>query len=60
MRIQEFVRLRAFEEPFTLASERWQFVTVKRDDGAEDVGVYRFATDLAYNYSDFRNIFNLA
>ncbi len=60
MQIQEIIRLRAFEEPFVLSGEKWQFVTVKRDDNTEDIGVYRFSTDLAYNYSDFRNLFNLA
>jgi hypothetical protein len=54
------LRARAFEDPFTMHSERWQFVTVRRADGAEDIGVYRFATDLCYDYSDFRALFNLA
>jgi hypothetical protein len=60
MKLAEFIRLRAFEEPFILSGERWQYVTVKRADGAEDIGVYRFATDLCYDYSDFRTLFNLA
>ena len=60
MRVVEFLRARAFEDPFILANERWQFATVKRADGAEDIGVYRFATDLCYDYSDFRAHFNLS
>ena len=40
--------------------EKWQFVTVKRADGAEDIGVYRFSTDLCHDYSDFRAHFNLS
>jgi hypothetical protein len=40
--------------------EKWQFVTVKRADGAEDIGVYRFSTDLCHEYADFRKLFNLA
>jgi hypothetical protein len=60
MKVLEFIRLRSFEDPFILANERWQFVTVKRDDGAEDIGVYRFATDLCHDYADFRAHFNLA
>jgi hypothetical protein len=60
MRLVEFLRARAFEDPFILANERWQFVTVKRDDGQEDIGVYRFATDLCHDYADFRAHFNLA
>ena len=60
MKLVEFLRLRAFEDPFILANERWQFVTVKRSDGQEDIGVYRFATDLCYDYSDFRAHFNLS
>ena len=60
MKLQEFIRLRASEDPFILSGEKWQFVTVKRDDGAEDVGVYRFATDLCYDYLDFRKAYNLA
>ena len=51
--------MRAFEDPFVLANERWQFVTVRRPDGAEDIGVYRFSTDLCYDYADFRALFNL-
>jgi hypothetical protein len=43
-----------------MRSERWQFVTVRRADGQEDIGVYRFATDLCYDYADFRALFNLA
>jgi hypothetical protein len=60
LKLAEFIRLRAFEYPFTLANERWQFVTVKRADGAEDIGVYRFSTDLCHEYADFRALFNLA
>ena len=41
-------------------AEKWQYVTVRRADGAEDIGVYRFATDLCYDYSDFRAHFNLS
>jgi hypothetical protein len=60
MKVLEYLRPRAFEEPFILSGERWQYVTVKRSDGQEDIGVYRFATDLCYDYSDFRALFNLA
>jgi hypothetical protein len=60
MKVLEFIRPRAFEEPFILSGEKWQYVTVKRADGAEDIGVYRFSTDLCYDYSDFRAHFNLA
>ena len=60
MKLVEYLRARAFEEPFVMHSERWQFVTVRRDDGHEDIGVYRFSTDLCYDYSDFRKLFNLA
>jgi hypothetical protein len=60
MKLAEFIRLRAFEEPFILSGERWQYVTVKRADGQEDIGVYRFSTDLCYDYVDFRALFNLA
>ena len=60
MRLQEFLRLRAFEDPFVLSGEKWQFVTVKRDDGVEDIGVYRFSTDLCHDYLDFRKAYNLA
>ena len=60
MKLAEFLRLRAFEDPFVLSGEKWQFVTVRRADGAEDIGVYRFATDLCHEYADFRALFNLA
>lgn len=59
MKLVEFLRARAFEDPFLMHGEKWQFVTVRRADGAEDIGVYRFATDLCYDYSDFRALFNL-
>jgi hypothetical protein len=59
MRLVEFLRARAFEEPFQMHAEKWQFVTVRRADGREDIGVYRFATDLCYDYADFRALFNL-
>lgn len=60
MKLAEFIRLRSFEDPFMLSGEKWQFVTVKRADGAEDIGVYRFSTDLCHEYADFRAMFNLA
>ncbi len=60
LKLVEFLRARAFEEPFLMHAEKWQFVTIRRADGAEDIGVYRFATDLCYDYSDFRAHFNLA
>jgi hypothetical protein len=60
MKLVEFLRARAFEEPFIMHAEKWQFVTIRRADGAEDIGVYRFSTDLCYDYSDFRALFNLA
>lgn len=60
MKLVEFLRMRAFEDPFVLANERWQFVTARRPDGQEDIGVYRFSTDLCYDYADFRALFNLA
>jgi hypothetical protein len=60
MKLVEFLRARAFEDPFILSGERWQFVTVRRADGAEDIGVYRFSTDLCHEYADFRAMFNLA
>lgn len=56
----EFLRARAFEDPFLMHGEKWQFVTILRADGAEDIGVYRFATDLCYDYADFRALFNLS
>ena len=60
MKLVEFIRPRAFEEPFIMHAEKWQFVTIRRADGAEDIGVYRFSTDLCHDYSDFRALFNLA
>lgn len=60
MRLVEFLRARAFEDPFLMHGERWQYVTIRRADGAEDIGVYRFATDLCYDYADFRALFNLS
>jgi hypothetical protein len=60
MKVLEFIRLRSFEDPFIMHAEKWQFVTIRRADGAEDIGVYRFATDLCYDYADFRAHFNLA
>jgi len=59
VKLVEFLRMRAFEDPFTLANERWQYVTVRRPDGSEDIGVYRFSTDLCHDYADFRALFNL-
>jgi len=60
MKLVEFLRLRSFEDPFTLDGEKWQFVTVRRSDGDEDIGVYRFSTDLCYDYADFRSLFKLS
>lgn len=55
-----FLRLRQFEEPFTLAGERWLFVTVENELGEPDVGVYRYASDLCFDYMDWRRLFNLS
>ena len=60
MKVLEYLRPRSFEDPFFLSGEKWQFVTVRREDGHEDIGVYRFETDLCHDYSDFRKLFNLA
>jgi hypothetical protein len=60
MKLVEFLRARAFEEPFLMHGEKWQFVTIRRADGAEDIGVYRFSTDLCHDYVDFRAHFNLS
>ena len=60
MRLVEYLRPRAFEDPFLMNADKWQYVTVRRSDGEEDIGVYRFATDLCYDYADFRKLFNLA
>ena len=60
MKVLEYLRPRAFEDPFILSGEKWQYVTVRRADGHEDIGVYRFSTDLCHDYLDFRKLFNLA
>ena len=55
-----FLRLRQFEEPFQLSGERWLFVTVENERGEPDIGVYRFASDLCFDYMDWRRLFNLS
>lgn len=59
MKTVEFLRLRSFEDPFILHGQRFQFVTVRNADGREDIGVYAFAQDLCFDYSDFREAHNL-
>lgn len=59
MKTVEFIRLRSFEEPFILAGQKFQFVTVRNADGREDIGVYAFASDLCFDYGDFREAYNL-
>lgn len=60
MKVLEYIRPRSFEEPFQMDGEKWQYVNVRLPDGREDIGVYRFSTDLCYDYTDFRKLFNLA
>ena len=60
MKLVEYLRPRSFEDPFILSGEKWQYVTVRLPDGREDIGVYRFSTDLCHDYADFRKLFNLA
>jgi len=50
MKIVEYVRDRAGEEPFLLGEKKYQFVTARYPNGKEDIGVYVFGNDLVLDY----------
>jgi ppGpp synthetase/RelA/SpoT-type nucleotidyltranferase len=50
MKIVEYVRDRAGEEPFLLGEKKYQFVTALYPDGKEDIGVYVFGNDMVLDY----------
>lgn len=50
MKIVEYVRDRAGEEPFLLGDKKYQFVTALYPDGKEDIGVYVFGNDMVLDY----------
>ena len=47
------------EEPFTMGNVKWQFVNAKYPDGKIDIGVYRFGHDLVYDYTRWREEYNI-
>jgi ppGpp synthetase/RelA/SpoT-type nucleotidyltranferase len=50
MKIVEYIRDRAGEEPFLLGEKKYQFVTALYPDGKEDIGVYVFGNDMVLDY----------
>ncbi len=62
MKLEEYHSKRSHEEPFLMNGTKWEFVNVKGrpERGIEvDIGVYSFASDLTYNYHDWREAHGL-
>lgn len=57
--VVEYVSDRTDETPFMMGGEKWQYVNGKYPDGKVDIAVYRYNTDLAYDYNKFRESFNI-
>lgn len=54
MQIVQYYKEYKNEEPFIMNGEKWVYCWGKYPDGKIDIAVYRYGTDLAYDYSDFR------
>ena len=55
----QYVSDRQGEEPFMMGDTKWQFVNAKYPDGKIDIGVYRFGHDLVYDYTRWREEYNI-
>lgn len=55
----QYVSDRQGEEPFMMGTEKWQFVNAKYPDGKVDIGVYKFGHDLVYDYTKWREAYNI-
>jgi hypothetical protein len=54
MDVVEYYKPYRDETPFEMGGEKWVYCWGKYPDGKIDIAVYRYATDLAYDYNDFR------
>lgn len=54
MDVVEYYKEFRDETPFEMGGEKWVYCWGKYPDGKIDIAVYRYATDLAYDYNDFR------
>ena len=59
MQVVEYLKPYEGEVPFRLNNEKWEYCWGKYPNGKTDVAVYRYGTDMAYDYNDFRSAFNL-
>ena len=59
MQVVEYLKAYEGEVPFMMNGEKWEYCWGVYPDGKSDIAVYRYRTDLAYNYNDFREAFNL-
>ena len=57
--VVEYVSDRNGENVFNIGGDRWQFVNAKYPNGKIDIGVYRFGTDLTYDYSRWNEEMNI-
>lgn len=55
----EYVSDRNGEEPFEMHGDKWQFVNGRYPNGKVDIAVYRYGTDLAYDYERWREEMNI-
>jgi hypothetical protein len=57
--VVEYVSDRNGENVFNMGGDRWQFVNAKYPNGKIDIGVYRYGTDLVYDYSRWQEEMNI-
>jgi len=55
----EYVSDRNGEDPFEMHGTKWQFVNARYPDGKIDIGVYMFGHDLVYDYSRWKEEYNI-
>jgi hypothetical protein len=59
MQVVEYLKPYEGEVPFMMGGTKWEYCWGRYPNGKTDVAVYRYSTDMAYDYDDFRAAFNL-
>jgi hypothetical protein len=54
MEVVEYYKEYKDEVPFIMGGEKWVYCWGRYPDGKIDIAVYRYSTDMAYDYNDFR------
>lgn len=59
MKVVEYLKPMNGESPFMLGGKRFEYCWGKYPDGRKDIAVYSYNEDMAFDYNDFRNAYNI-